>query len=215
MELQLATAFRHQLLLILLLGGWLLAGQAAAAPLDLLLPNGAGRFAEVSPGITPVKFNARALTLAVGDEVRLTLGGAVYTAVFDRSERHANGDETWVGHLKDHGDDYRVIVTRGAAGSFGRIATPDGEFSLRPGDGGEHLIDRKRAGIKTLPMGNDAVLPDNAEEHSVGSATTQSNQFADAPTNVVIDLLIVYTPTIAKRYPGAALQTRLNSLLSG
>lgn len=211
-----AAVFLHRLLAILLLGGWLLAGHAAAAPLDLLLPNGEGRFAEVSPGITPVKFNARALSLVIGDEVRVTLGGAVHTVVFDRSERHANGDETWVGHLKDHGDDYRVIVTRGAAGSFGRILTPDGEFALEPAEGGERLIDRKRAGHEIMPMGDDIHIPDVKELPVVTtpSSSVQQNTFADASTNVEIDLMILYTPGMVARYPGDALQTRLNYLVS-
>lgn len=194
----------------------LAASAAGAEQVDLLLQTESRRSAEVSPGIHPARFNAAALSLALGNEARLTLGGTAHTVVFDRRERHPNGDTTWVGHLKDHGDDYRVIVTHGAAGSFGRILTPDGEFLLHAGPDGGLLIDPRRAGVEELPTCGNLTRPNDGQASAQAPRAMQKSAptVIDVEGNLDIDLLIVYTPGMARNYPGDALQTRLNHLVS-
>lgn len=185
---------------------------SAATEIELLLPATGGRFAESAPGQYPVKVNLDALKLASGDEVKLTLSGSSHVVVYERSARHENGDVTWVGYLKEKGNDYRVIITRGATGSFGHIHTPNGEFVMQPGDGIELLVDRKRAGYKILPMGDDVYIPKDMPFFPALPEAALQNSFADADAVVDIDLMILYTPGMAKRYPSP--QTRLNHLVS-
>lgn len=183
-----------------------------AAEIELLLPTLGGRFAESAPGLYPVKVNLDALKLDIGDEVKLTLSGVSHIVVYDRIVNHENGDVTWVGHFKENGGDYQVIITRGKAGSYGLILTPDGEFALKPADNGELLIDRKRAGHRAIPIGDDVVMAPEQIEPATPDLTNQ-NHFADDASNTVIDLIVLYTPNMEIFCPGELLLTRINHLI--
>jgi len=165
------------------------------------------------PASQAVKFNGEALLgLPEGGEARLSLPRLGYFAiVHDRTQRHAGGDATWVGHFKDYGTDYRIVVTVGAHGAAGLVSSPGGEFSLTPGAGKEWLRDQKQAGFQAVPPSpGDTRVPSSA-----GSLVLRPSQAAASvpAENSTIDLMIVYTPGMAQRY-GAGLGTRLNNLVA-
>jgi hypothetical protein len=76
-----------------------------------------------------------------GERIHLTLPVGQFEVVHDQRFEHENGDVTWVGHLSGKGRDYRVIVTSGADGSVGQVATPGGVYSLDWENGRNWLSD--------------------------------------------------------------------------
>ena len=157
-----------------------------------------------------------ALALPIGGEASITLPRlGTLAVVHDRDEKHLDGDVTWVGHFRDYGTDYRVLITSGPKGLAGRISSPDGEFSLLPGNGGAWLRDNQAAGLKPLIQEQDDTI------HVQPSASVAQGQPATAaaapaglpPAQSVIDLMLVYTPGMVQRY-GDGLQTRLNNLVA-
>ena len=193
---------------------------AKASPPALLVSAGAMPAAGAPPGTgdsTPVAFNAQAaLALPIGGEASITLPRlGTLAVVHDRDEKHLDGDVTWVGHFRDYGTDYRVLITSGPKGLAGRISSPDGEFSLLPGNGGAWLRDNQAAGLKPLIQEQDDTI------HVQPSASVAQGQPATAaaapagppPAQSVIDLMLVYTPGMVQRY-GDGLQTRLNNLVA-
>src|SRR5947208_2010631 len=78
------------------------AAESAKAPAALAgIPSFAVRSAHFN--------DEEAFALAVGAEATLRLPrGLNYRVVYERTERHLSGNRTWVGHLADHGKDFRV-----------------------------------------------------------------------------------------------------------
>jgi hypothetical protein len=195
----------------------------ASAPPALLVSAGAMPAAGAPPGAgdaTPVAFNARAaLALPIGGEASITLPRlGTLAVVHDRDESHPNGDTTWVGFFRDYGTDYRVLITSGAKGLAGRISSPDGEFSLLPGDGGAWLRDEQAAGVQPfMQQDNDAPVPPAAapsQTSPVGRPATGAAAPAGAPPpQSTVDLMLVYNSGMVQRY-GNGLQTRLNNLVA-
>ncbi len=204
----------------------MMAGCGAAlaqkvTPPDLFVPVASSSWVGVSATIggsanhQPVKFNAGELLVLPNEkEARITLPRlGTLTITHDRTEYHANGDVTWVGYFKDYGTDYRVIITSGVNGSSGRVLSPDGEFSLIPGAGNDWLIDRKQAGFQGVSQSaDDAVAQPLTLPTTAASTETPLTAAAVPAGNSSIDLMIVYTAGMVKRY-GSGLQTRLNNLV--
>ena len=192
----------------------------ASAPPDLLVAAGAMAAAGAAPpgldGASPVAFNAQAaLALPIGGTANLALPRlGTLAVVHDRDERHPNGDTTWVGHFRDYGTDYRVVVTSGAKGVAGRISSPDGEFSLLPGSGGAWLRDNQAAGLQPVMQEENDAVPVPPSARAQGQPARAAMAPAGAPpAQSVIDLMLVYTPGMVTRY-GDGLQTRLNNLVA-
>lgn len=60
--------------------------------------------------------------LSLPNAVRFSLPrGTRYEVIQDNQMVHRSGSVTWVGYLKDYGDDYRVLITTGQGRSFGQI----------------------------------------------------------------------------------------------
>ena len=206
-----------------LLSALLCLGPAAFAspPPALLVSTGAmpaagGSQPAQPPDAQPVAFNAQAaLALPIGGEASITLPRlGTLAVVHDRDEKHLNGDTTWIGHFRDYGTDYRVLITSGAKGLAGRISSPDGEFSLLPGSGGAWLRDNQAAGLKPLIQDQDDTIHVQPPAAVAGQpATAAAAPAGPPPAQSVIDLMLVYTPGMVQRY-GDALQTRLNNLVA-
>ena len=147
--------------------------------------------------------------------------GARYEVVQDNQILHASGGTTWVGHLKDHDDIYRVLVTTQQGHSFGRILTPDGEFLVESDDSGTWLLDTHEAGWLPANTYDDAIpspslassrqLAPHSDEATV--TPTDSSISPKAAGNSIIDVMLLYTPDLATHY-GAGLQARLDSLIA-
>lgn len=172
----------------------------------------------------------------------MTRGGS-YDVVYDRRIDHPSGNVTWVGSLKDYGDDYRAMITFGAGGVSGRIVTPEGEFLVETDADGEWLIDTQAAGLtpasddaddaiipvpedlhKSLrrdpadaadPASDETLIKNNPLDH-LGNLLGVSDQqavIAADTTPTTIDVMILYTPGLASRL-GSGLSARLDQLVA-
>ena len=109
---------------------------------------------------TPIMLNRAALAkLKIQDEFEFALPNATrQIIIFDRIEDHGGGIRSSVGYLKDHGKDFRVIITSGPSGSFGSIRTPDTIYRIIPGPSGQDLLVNMTEEQKFIPfidLGND------------------------------------------------------------
>lgn len=117
---------------------------------------------EPMPGELPPKYKNRqtgsvfGLTIPVnafarmepGERIKLTLPAGQFEVVHDKRFRHENGDVTWVGHLSGKGKGYRVIITSGAEGSVGQVATPGAIYSIDWENGRNWLADVGAADVR-------------------------------------------------------------------
>ncbi len=155
--------------------------------------------------------------------------GTRYEVVQDNQMTHRSGNITWVGYLKDYGNDYRSLITTGQGRSFGRILTPDGEFLVESDESGTWLIDTQAAGLLPGDLQNDAIpSPFGREKTNLnqsapkGSAKQVAEPFGVVPNltaqpqavgNTMIDVMLLYTAGMANRY-GAGLSARLDNLIA-
>lgn len=177
----------------------------------------------LSKALSQIKFNASLFNLAAGSEFSVLLpNGASYTIVFEAKRDSGTGTTTWVGYLKDYGNDYRVMLTQSSDGIIGQLVTPSGLIKVETGaNGSTWLVDMKTAGMQHMrPAHADTVAPPTTAK---GSAPLSSNAPLDAsapPTaqapagNAVIDLLILYTPAEVTKYPGGQLQAKFAQFVS-
>jgi hypothetical protein len=181
----------------------------------------------------PVSFNLVSMaSLALGDEVGLDVPGkGTYPVIYDGTRANDSGSTTWVGYLKDYGDDFRVLITTGADGSVGNILTPSGELELTTVAGTQWLIDRTASGWTLLhPKEGDGLAPEAtpAGEMAAGgiamggtaSATSTTTTAATTPAAAAtssgatqVDVLILYTPGFVTRN-GATWRTRIDQLVA-
>ncbi|MDG4560754.1 MAG: M12 family metallo-peptidase, partial [Candidatus Competibacter sp.] len=171
-------------------------------------------------GRYPVRINARLSETGLPPATVLLSApnGVRYEVVQDNQILHASGGTTWVGHLKDHDDIYRVLVTTQQGHSFGRILTPDGEFLVESDDSGTWLLDTHEAGWLPANTYDDAIpSPSLASSRQLaprsGEATVDSSISPKAAGNSIIDVMLLYTPDLATHY-GAGLQAHLDSLIA-
>lgn len=184
----------------------------------VLQPAAAQELFEVSPDLTDGRFLRLAddaFSLEPGETIFLTLPeDGRHEIVFDHASVSNSGDRLWVGHLAREGEPYRVILTHGAAATFGYIATPEGAWSLAPaGPGGPLELTRDTGAppepgsdALTRPIG-DSVRPAASldREHISQAVTTGSNG--------TIDIAIVYTNGM-RSYYGMGLTTRMQHLVN-
>lgn len=204
--------------LLVLFAIFLAPGAWAAELPELLMAGpdagtGQGFVGAVSPGVYPVRINAKVREVAAGSELKLTLPDRAFTVVFERSQQLPSGNLSWVGYLKEAGKDYRVILTTGDAGTSGRILTPDGEYLIEPSEAGDRLINLRETGMKAAPLGEDEKTPP-MHDPDILMSVPSPNAFAATPSpQTTIDVLVLYTPGLTTKL-GAALQTRLDQLVT-
>jgi len=240
----LLTRCRPTLIALALAVAGLPAVAAESSP-ELFLPEATGHQALQADqaGREAIRFNRALNRLPQGSTAQFSLPrGVSYELIFDHSIDHPSGNVTWIGHLKDYGDDYRAVITSGEGGVSGRVLTPEGEFLVETDADGEWLIDTQAAGWapaesamddalipvpkelihKRLPDAGPGTAPD--EEPSTGETVKKaplSNQLdpgdqaattADT-TLATIDVMILYTPGLATRL-GTGLSARLDQLVA-
>lgn len=149
----------------------------------------------------------------VGDEYALSIPGEPgLIVVHDRSEIHPSGNQSWIGHLRDLGTDYRIVITHGRDGVVGRVLTRRGELRLVSDDAGSvWLIDPAEEDLRPLPPSrDDAVIPPVSGPARNGT----DGEAAAAPgSTVTIDVLVLYTPGMESG-AGGGVQTRLDHLVA-
>lgn len=223
--------FRALVLSLAILTG---AGTASAAASFMTPVNGTkavrSQF-DIKSKPAPVMLSRATLgSLKNADELELILPNATrHMVIFDRVEDHGGGIRSSVGYLKEHGKDYRVIITTGPGGAFGSIRTPDTHYRIIPGlDGQDLLVDmtEEQKLIPYIDLGDDSRrVPDDANsatKHAglpatLARATDQAGEpvislVKPSPQNTV-DLMIVYTNGLAAQL-GSGLLTRLYNLVT-
>ncbi|MBL0125820.1 MAG: hypothetical protein IPP88_25250 [Betaproteobacteria bacterium] len=223
--------FRTLVLSLAILTG---AGTASAAASFMTPVNGTkavrSQF-DIKSKPAPVMLSRATLgSLKNADELELILPNATrHMVIFDRVEDHGGGIRSSVGYLKEHGKDYRVIITTGPGGAFGSIRTPDTHYRIIPGlDGQDLLVDmtEEQKFIPYIDLGDDSRrVPDDANSatkhaglpSALARAPDQAGEpvislVKPSPQNTV-DLMIVYTNGLAAQL-GSGLLTRLYNLVT-
>ena len=180
-------------------------------------------FVALNPsGIVKIRFDKNALLHAkTGDTVIFTRFGQDTPVVFERIDKHANGDEVWIGKINN---DSRVIITFGADGTvIGRIDAGTVTYSVEPAGGDEAwLIDNDVAGRSSPSLEGDSHIPTNAGSFTGTFALSDAesvNELETGPSSTpgvdrspasdtVIDIMVLYSPNL----PDAV--TRVNHLVT-
>jgi Domain of unknown function (DUF4214)/Metallo-peptidase family M12B Reprolysin-like/Calx-beta domain len=206
----------------------LMMGAATAAPLMFqTTPRSksvvAGdRLKSLAAHSAAVRFDQETLfQMRPGDEVIVNLPNALaYTAVLEKVTRHASGNRSWVGYLAEHGRDFRVIATASPNGTYGVILTPQGEFNIAPGEGGDLLIDSTSLQM-TLPLERNLIdwrepRPEQLMGPSIGPKVDPvCPEITTRPANVAtIDVMFVYAPDWEAAHGAANLTARLDFLIT-
>lgn len=72
-----------------------------------------------------------------------------FNVTHDDTVNEMDSSKTWIGHLAEEGEGYRVFLSQGPAGVMGLITTPDTKYSIEPeADGSTYLLDTRQ-----LPSG--------------------------------------------------------------
>jgi hypothetical protein len=120
--------------------------------------------------------------------------------------RHANGDHTLHGHSgPDSPVGGHVHLTIGEQGLFGRIASRAGQFQIHTDSAGTWLVH--------LDDPRLVVDPDCGVDHQALATPGSTNASRGAEIHQV-DVILLYSPDIADRYPGGLLDTRMNHLFA-
>lgn len=181
-------------------------GTAHAGNLPFFLEPVDNHFVEASRGVHAARFNAEQMRLMKpGEEARLVIADSVDTTlVLDRLVEHANGDFSWVGHLKATGQDFRVAVTQGAQGAVGEIRTPAGRYLISADN---RVTATAEAGLKTHRScaGERPARPgDRAPSEVAANAFAAEN---------VVDLMVLYTPGL-ETAAGVSAESAINHLVA-
>ncbi|MCB2216802.1 MAG: hypothetical protein KQH59_12080 [Desulfobulbaceae bacterium] len=136
--------------------------------------------------------------------------------------QQANGDVTLTGSAFTDDGEYRMILTSGNGGAFGRIQTPTTTYRITVQNGRTILINLSAEGNTLVPKRpDDAIVPppkqprqqavEDVPTAEPSPATAAAPPAADGRTT--IDLMILYTTGMTTRYPDT-LATRLNHLVA-
>jgi Metallo-peptidase family M12B Reprolysin-like len=185
----------------------------------------------------PVEFNAAALAnVPINGEVDVSLPGAGdFRVVHDNTLAGDLGATTFIGYLKDFGDDFRMIVTYSPSGAQGQILTPYGMYLIKTIGPQQWLIDVDGSDLHhVVPVGNDGLGgQDQAPASAIAGEAVQAGvaAAAGATTNAVsnssaaaavasnaktrIDVLVAYTPGLESGYGGVdQVQARIQNLVA-
>jgi hypothetical protein len=176
------------------------------------------------PGADPIAINLAQLTqMQPGEEATLPLPDLGPLRVrYDETTANADSS-TWVGHLKDFGTDFRVLLTYSPAGTSGHILTPRGDYAIQSNAAGAaYLIDPRKLGMRHVEGDAYCQPPPapNGTRAAGDGASASAPVAADAtatplPGATVVDVLVLYTPGFAADKGGdAAAKTAIDHLLA-
>ncbi|HET6725658.1 MAG TPA: Calx-beta domain-containing protein [Gammaproteobacteria bacterium] len=159
--------------------------------------------------INPALFNAQpgaAFTLALGQD---------YRVVTEQVITHADGVVTYLGRIVSDHLPYAVVLTRATNGMvLGSVQTPTRIWQVRAADTKTSLLIHKPYHARNRPPGKDVALP--AAYTGPRNLLPSAERKRDAETSdVTIDLLLVYSPAVARAHPGAELDAFLRNLVDG
>lgn len=203
------------------------------APQALLAQRAPDTAAKPAAVAYPVQFNAAALAqVPLNDEVKLSLPGAGdFRVVHDNDLAGDLGATTFVGYLKDFGDNFRMTVTYSAAGAQGQVLTPYGLFLIRTIGAQQWLIDVGGSQLRAVvPAVDDGLhhpelpAPPVAQaapmlaENALADPTASRSAASRATTpagSTRIDVLVLYTAGLVSAYGGIEqAQTQIQQLVA-
>jgi hypothetical protein len=170
-----------------------------------------------------VTINAAVIDLQPGEHVTFQESAQPPVALeITKRARQDNGDVTLTGSAITEDGKFRMILTSGTGGAFGRIQTPTATYRLTVQNGRTIFINLSAEGNAFVPKRpDDAIMPPPKQPYKQAvedaPTTEPSPTTAAAPPaadgRTTIDLMILYTTGMASRYPDT-LATRLNHLVA-
>jgi peptidyl-Asp metalloendopeptidase len=155
--------------------------------------------------VTAVNFPVNTMMMVKdGSTIALDLPMGQFNVAHDHTVNEADGSKTWVGHLSDEGEGYRVFLSQGSGGAMGIVTTPDGTYNVESDQTGTYLVDTGK--LVHAGFEGDAVTP----------AETMMDTIAMNATQLQIDQLQAAVDTAKKTLDAAnASVTQYTSQLSG
>lgn len=128
------------------------------------------------------------------------------------AQTHRNGDVTWSGYVDAAGGDYPMLLTEGQDASFGSFSTPRGRYRLESWGDQAWVVSESHEQLELPPADEFALgAPSGSGGKSVSKAPRPAATTPKAEATQ-IDVMFVYTAGMAARYPGTAVETRVNHL---
>lgn len=198
----------------------------ADSPPGMRLREKAKGEAPPAPGAEPAAIDLAALSrLNPGDDVVMQLTGLGAARVRFEELRAGDGSTTWVGYLKDFGENYKVLLTYSPEATEGMILTPKGEINLLTGANGElYQFNPIESGFRNAQGEGEscqaiAFTPSAAPTARAAATATGATAVVTAAAATgaaqTIDLLVYYTPGMVSAYGGVnAIATRVDALIA-
>lgn len=107
-----------------------------------------------------------------GSTIALDLPMGQFNVAHDHTVNEDDGSKTWVGHLSDEGEGYRVFLSEGPGGAIGIVTTPDGTYNIESDKGGTYLVDTGK--LQHAGFEGDSAMPTEAMMDAVAMNATQA-----------------------------------------
>lgn len=211
--------------------------ELAAEPTGMQLREAKKDESAPAPGAAPASVDLGALAaMRPGEDTVMQLTGMGAVRVRLDALQAGNGASTWVGHLKDYGEGYSVVLTYSPVATEGYIVTPNGSINLMSNAAGDlYQFNPMAAGYRNgLAEGEPCVkMPgtqppaEGAHAHSrVASKTTITTSKsgasvappvanATATSASTVDVLVLYTQGMVDAYGSVdKVATRVDQLVA-
>lgn len=107
-----------------------------------------------------------------GSTIALDLPIGQFDVAHDRTVNEEDGSRTWVGHLSNEGEGYRVFLSEGAGGTMGIVTTPDGTYNIESDNTGSYLVDTGK--LRHAGFDGDLAVPPETMVEAIAMKATQS-----------------------------------------
>ncbi|WP_334181097.1 reprolysin-like metallopeptidase [Methylobacter sp.] len=107
-----------------------------------------------------------------GSTIALDLPMGQFNVAHDHTVNEDDGSKTWVGHLSDEGEGYRVFLSQGAGGAMGIVTTPDGTYNIESDNTGTYLVDTSK--LQHAGFDGDLATPSEAMMDAITMNATQA-----------------------------------------
>lgn len=123
----------------------------------------------VTPVVLPVK---TMMDVKDGATIALDLPMGQFNIAHDHTENGDDGSKTWVGHLSDEGEGYRVFLSEGPGGTMGMVTTPDGTYNIESDETGIYLVDTGK--LQHAGFDGDSAVPSETMMNAIAMKATQA-----------------------------------------
>jgi hypothetical protein len=211
--------------------------ELAAEPTGMQLREAKKDESAPAPGAEPAAIDLGALAaMRPGENTVMQLTGMGAVRVRLDAVQAGSGSSTWVGHLKDYGESYSVVLTYSPVATEGYIVTPNGSINLVSNAAGDlYQFNPMAAGYRNglaegeacAKMPGAQPMAEAAHAHSgtaSATATTTSAGVssatppvakATAATGATVDVLVLYTQGMVDAYGSVGkVATRIDQLVA-